>query len=284
MMTMHRLLAAAVAAMTACLAAPLYAADDIPSCYEANQLPAPRQPLDRALFVVIDQTTLLDAGLVRDLGRQLQTLIVPGTAFQILSFSAYSQGRYLQPLARGVLEAPLTDKAVRDATSVKQLKSLDNCLKSQLTYGTNLAAKAVGQALQGASDALAKSDVIGSLASVSKAVTQVHAKTTTVLVVSDMLENSSISSFYAQDRMRQIDPAAELQKVRKANIQADFGGASVYVMGAGIVPEPTGKKATLNYRSAQSLEALRSFWDGFLSQSNAKLAEFGTPALLTPIR
>ena len=145
-------------------------------------------------------------------------------------------------------------------------------------------AKAVGQADQGASDNLAKSDVIGSLASVSKAVSEARAKTTTVLVVSDMLENSSISSFYTQDRMRQIDLAEELQKVRKTNVQADFGGASIYVMGAGIVHEQAGKKPSLNYRSTQSLEALRGFWDGFFAQSNARLVEFGTPALLTPIR
>lgn len=270
--------------MAVCAAAPLQAADDIPSCYAANQLATPSQPLDRALFIVIDQTTLLDANLVRDLGQQLQALVVPNTAFQILSFSAYSQGRYLQPLARGVLEAPLVDKAARDATAVKQLKSLDNCLKSQLTYGTNLVAKTVGQAVQGASGDLAKSDVIGSLASVSKAVSEARAKTTTVLVVSDMLENSSISSFYTQDRMRQIDPAAELQKVRKANVLADFAGASIYVMGAGIVPEQAGKKPALNYRSTQSLESLRSFWDAFFAQSNARLVEFGTPALLRPIR
>jgi hypothetical protein len=272
------------ALLAACCAAPLHAADDIPSCYAANRLASPGQPLDRALFVVIDQTTLLDSNLVRDLGRQLQALIVPGTSFQILSFSAYSQGRYLQPLARGVLEQPLTDKAVRDATAVKQLKSLDNCLKSQLNFGTNLVAKAVGQALQGASGELAKSDVVGSLASMSKAVSEAKARTTTVLIISDMLENSSITSFYAQDHMRQIDAAVELQKVRKANVQADFGGAQLYVMGAGIVPEQAGKKATLNYRSTQSLESLRSFWDGFFSQSNGKLVAFGTPALLTPIR
>lgn len=275
---------AAMVVAAACIVSSVQAADDIPSCYAANQLTPPRQPLDRALFVLIDQTTVLDSNLVRDLGRQLQALIVPGTSFQIFSFSAYSQGRYLQPLAGGVLEAPMTDKAVRDATSVKLLKSLDGCLKSQLIFGTNLAAKAVGEALQGASDSLARSDVIGSLASVSKAVSDAAARNMTVLVVSDMLENSSISSFYAQDQMRLIDASAELQKMRKANIKADFGGASIYVMGAGIVPIRPDRKGSLNYRSTQSLEALRNFWDGFFSQANARLVAFGTPALLTPIR
>lgn len=260
------------------------ASNDIPSCYAANQLPASAQPADRALFIVIDQTTVLDDTLTRELGRQLQTLIVPGTSFQVFSFSAYAQGRYLQPLGGGYLEPPITDKAVRDSTAVKQLKSLDGCLKSQFAFGTNLAAKAVGEALQGASGNLAKSDVVGSLASVSKAVGEARARVKTVLVVSDMLENSSVSSFYAQDRMRQIDADAELQKVQKANIRADFAGASIYVMGAGIVPDVPGKRATANYRSTQSLASLRAFWDGFFAQSNGKLVEFGTPALLTPIR
>lgn len=281
---MPRLIASTIVAFAAALcAAPALAADDIPSCYAANQLPVPGEP-DRALFVLIDQTTLLDSNLIRDLGRQLQGLIVPGTSFHILSFSAYSQGRYLQPLASGTLEAPLTEKSLRDATSVKQLKSLDGCLKSQQAFGAKLAAKAVGDALQGASGDLARSDVIGSLASVSKAVSESAARKRLIFIVSDMLENSSVSSFYTQDRMRQIDPAAELEKLRKANIKADFGGASVYVMGAGIVPEAAGRKAALNYRSAQSLDALKRFWGGYFTQSNATLVEFGTPALLTPIR
>lgn len=274
----------ALAAYATAQPAAYAASNDIPSCYAANQLPAPAQPADRALFIVIDQTTVLDDKLTAELGRQLQSLIVPGTSFQVFSFSAYSQGRYLQPLGGGFLEPPITDKALRDNTAVKQLKTLDGCLKSQFTFGTNLAARAAGEALRGASGNLAKSDVIGSLASVAKAVGEAQARVKTVLVVSDMLENSSISSFYTQDRMRQIDANAELQKMRKANVRADFSGASIYVMGAGIVPDLPGKQATANYRSTQSLEALRTFWDGFFSEANGKLVEFGTPALLTPIR
>lgn len=259
---------------------------EIPSCYAANQLPAPAHAVHRELFVVIDQTTLLDAGLTSALGKQLQPLIVAGTRFRIFSFSAFSQGRYLQPLASGTLEPPLTDTAVRDATSVGKLKSLDACLRSQWTYGARLAAKAVGDALAGSTDTLAKSDVLSSLAAVSKAIRDEQAAPTkTVLIVSDMLENSSITSFYVKDRMRQINPADETRKVEHTNVKADFAGADIYVMGAGIVPEPTGAaKGSLNYRSPQALDALHTFWQGFFDKSNAKLVEFGMPALLSPIR
>lgn len=259
---------------------------EIPSCYAANQLPLPAQSVKRELFVVIDQTTVLDAALTHALGRQLQALVVPGTRFRIFSFSAFSQGRYLQPLGSGTLEPPLTDTSVRNATAVGKLKALDACLKSQWSYGTKLAAKAVGDAIAGSTDSLAKSDVLSSLAAVSKAIRdEPTGATKTVLVVSDMLENSSITSFYAKDRMRQINPADEARKVEKANVQADFAGADVYVMGAGIVPEPAGGgKGALNYRTPQALEALQTFWQGFFDKSHARLVEFGMPALLSPIK
>ncbi|VVD72907.1 hypothetical protein PSO31014_00703 [Pandoraea soli] len=259
---------------------------EIPSCYSANQLPLPAHSVKRELFVVIDQTTVLDAALTQSLGRQLQPLVVPGTRFRIFSFSAFSQGRYLQPLGGGTLEPPLVDASVRNATAVGKLKALDACLKSQWAYGTKLAAKAVGEALAGSTDTLAKSDVLSSLAAVSNAIRdEATGARKTVLVVSDMLENSSITSFYAKDRMRQINPVEEARKVEKANVQADFAGADVYVMGAGIVPElPRGGKGTLNYRTPQALEALHTFWEGFFDRSHARLVAFGMPALLTQIK
>lgn len=276
---------ALAAALWTAAATPSVAASGIPSCYAANGMAAPAAPVDRALFVVIDQTTALDSKLISDLGRQLQALIVPGTSFQIFSFSAFSQGRYLQLLAEGTLEPPLKDQSVRDATAVKSLRTLDACLNSQFAYGTRMAANAVAEALRGASTGLAKSDVVGSLSTVSRAVRETSGRVKTVLVVSDMLENSSITSFYARDRMRQIDPKAELDKVAQAGIPANFGGASVYVLGAGLVPEATSaSRGAAGYRSTQSLAALRAFWAGYFASANAKLEEFGTPALLTPIR
>lgn len=259
---------------------------EIPSCYLANQLPLPANSVKRELFVVIDQTTVLDAALTHSLGRQLQPLVVPGTRFRIFTFSAFSQGRYLQPLGGGTLEPPLVDASVRNATAVGKLKALDACLTSQWAYGTKLAAKAIGDALAGSTDTLAKSDVLSSLAAVSKAIRdEATGATKTVLVVSDMLENSSITSFYAKDRMRQITPADEARKVEKANVQADFAGADVYVMGAGIVPDSTASgKGTLNYRTPQALEALHTFWQGFFDRSHARLVAFGMPALLTQIK
>uniref|UniRef100_Q477M6 VWFA domain-containing protein n=2 Tax=Burkholderiaceae TaxID=119060 RepID=Q477M6_CUPPJ len=273
-----------VAVAAAMLCGSAFAAQDMPSCYAANQLARPAA-VERAVFVMIDQTTVLDDKLAAELGRHLQSLLRPGTTFRVYSFSAYAQGRYLQQLTAGMLEVPLTDQSIRDATAVKTLKSFDACLKSQYTYGTKLVAESVREALQGTSEALARSDVLASVAAVSQVVRDVAAQQKTVLIVSDMLENSSISSFYSQERMRQIDATQELRKVQKANLRADFGGASVYVMGAGIVPEPKGaRNAAASYRSPQSVEALRTFWDGFFERSNARLAGFGAPALLTPIR
>jgi hypothetical protein len=59
---------------------------------------------------------------------------------------------------------------------------------------------------------------------------------------------------------------------------SDFGGAKIYVIGAGITP-PTPQNKN-NYRDPQKMQALNEFWKMYFQKSNAVLVEFGTPALL----
>ena len=164
----------------------------------------------------------------------------------------------------------------RDGISVPLLKKLDGCLGRQSAYGSRLALATVGKAVDGASATLGKSDVRASLAQLSGRVATSRARQRLVIVVSDMLENSSITSFYSKRTLRRIDPQTELAKATAAGAIADFGGARVFVAGAALIPDN-------GYRGEVELNALQRFWQLWFQSAKAKLVEFGRPNLLNPV-
>lgn len=259
--------------------------NDIPSCYAANKLqiavPAPQTEL----FVVIDETTPLDPKLQDSVRENAGRLLQPGSSFVVASFSAFSQGRYLEVMSAGTLEAPVGASA-RDDISVKLLRTFDECMAGQLSFGRKAAATAINKAMAASTAELAKSDIMGSLAELSKRVKQSPAANKIVFLVSDMLENSSISSFYASNNVRIIDPAAEMKKARDAHFIGDFGGARVFVLGGALISETVAGHAQSSnvYRNPKAVEQLRQFWDAYFEASHAKLAEFGAPALVSPVQ
>ena len=260
-------------------------ANDIPSCYAANKMKVVAPATDTELFVLIDQTTPLNAGLQDSVRENVGRLVKPGSAFVVASFSSYGQGRYLEVLSAGTLEGPI-DAKLRDDISVKVLRNFDACMAGQADFGRNEAAAALNKAIAGTSPEFAKSDVMGSLKELSARIRQSTAREKVVFMVSDMLENSGISSFYASKNVRQIEPGAEMKKAQAASMVGDFGGARVFVLGAGLIQENSGGKTKDSgvYRNPKAITALRQFWESYFVASNAKLAEFGTPALVSPVK
>lgn len=256
--------------------------NDIPSCYKANKLANPTPVPESELFVAIDQTTPLDDNLKRQVMEIVGAQMKPGNAYSLFTFSAYNQGNYLTMLSRGELEKNLP-VAVRDDTGTKVLGQFDACMAGQQRYAGQLLGKHLQQAMSNSSDNLARSDVLASLKEISNRITQSSAKTRILLLVSDMLENSSVSSFYANHAVRKLDPATELPKVEREKLLGNFGGARVYVIGAGMITEDK-KRIKGVYRDPVTMQALESFWRGYFDKSGAKLAEFGKPALLGTVR
>jgi len=236
---------------------------------------------------MIDQTTMLNAELKQALSDSVRSFLRPGTSFTIIRFSAFSQGRYLDIVSTGVLEQPIPHE-IRNSISVKSLKQFDSCVRGQVEFGAKLALSSIEKIVSDSTSGLEKSDVMASLAEVSRIAKESRAPRRVVLVVSDMLENSSISSFYEKNGVRRIDPAKEMKAVEENNFIGDFGGASVYVMGAGLLPDSTDGKSKgsskSGYRDPKTMTALKQFWSSYFEKSNAKLEEFGMPALLSPVQ
>lgn len=249
------------------------------SCHELTRVSAPAAKTDRELFIVIDQTVVLDKALRSSLVENIRPFLRPGNAFSVTQFSAYTQGHYASVLTSASFSAPLSE-AQRADTGKPQLHAFEQCLQQQQSAGAKLLGAALTSALANSSNSVNRSDILSTLKEIASKVKASPARNKVVLLSSDMLENSSISSFYSKQGVRALDVAAELKKVDDNKMQADFGGARVYVMGAGLVVED----AKGSYRDPKTMQTLESFWHGYFTKSQAKLVEFGKPALLNPIQ
>jgi len=251
------------------------------SCYH-SKLPALNATPTLELFIVIDQTTLLDDALKQSVANQIRPFLVAGNRISVVVFSAYTQGRYTQVLASSQLDHTLS-AAVRNSVSKPVLEKFDQCMNRQPGLVAQLIGATLRQGFEGISTEIAKSDIYASLKDISGLVRQSSSSERVVLLVSDMLENSSITSFYANNSVRKIDPALELQLAEKNQLLADFSDARIYVIGPGLLPKSHAKNKS-QYRDPKTMQALSFFWKEYFQKSNAKLMEFGAPALLTQIK
>lgn len=255
--------------------------DAIRTCYDKSIQSGGAQ-LDTELFVAIDQTTLLNPGLKQLVADNIKPFLIPNNGFAVLTFSAYTQGHYTEALASGKLDAAV-DQGKRNDISKPALTKFDQCISRQPQQAAQLVGTALRAAYDGTTSDIAKSDVLASIKSISTLVRNSKAHNKVVLIVSDMLENSSVSSFYADKGLsvRKIDPSKEMKLIEENQLLADFGGARFYVIGAGLLPVDA--KRAKSYRDPKTMQALAGFWKAYLDRSNAQLIEFGQPALLSPM-
>lgn len=274
------------ACLALCAALPAHAGltNDVPSCYAANKIASPQVPYDQLIYVLIDQTVLLDATLQKSVLDNVQSMLKPGTKFVIAEFSAFSQGHYLNVLNTGIIERPIPT-ADEGNVVMSRLRDFRTCMQQQMVYGQRLALSATAKVMKSGTSSLDQSDILMALRSVSPAVAQDKAAHKLVFVVTDGLENSSVTSFYAHNAVRHVNPDVELKKAQDNNLVGDFGSARLYVLGAGVMqPAANGSTAERNgYRDPKTLNDLKQFWSGYFSRSHATLVEFGEPALLEPL-
>ncbi|ANU07595.1 hypothetical protein [Paraurantiacibacter namhicola] len=251
-------------------------------CYQqaafGTDLPVPG--VERELFVIIDQTTPMPSALVESLSRKVAEYLAGGSAkITVASFSANTASNFATVNFTGEAQGPV-DESKRNDLNARKLAQLETCLAQmpgKLAARTDAEMRALVSTDGGS---FASSEILGSLTALSEAVLVSQARDKTVLVVSDMLEHSSTTSFYADKSIRDFDVGAELQKAVDRRQLGDFGGAKVYVMGAGLLPPDSDAAAT---RDAAQLYTLKNFWQNWFENSNASLAGFGQPELISSL-
>lgn len=251
------------------------------SCYRSVDFELPAPAPQRELFVVIDQTTALDPQLVALLSSRVADYLESGGGAKVTvaAFSATTASNFALVKFSGEAERPFAED-MRDSVNRPKRDMLDACLAAAPRNLARRADAEIKALLRRDSGNYANSEIIGSLSSISEAVRASTARSKTVLVVSDLLEHSSTTSFYQNSDIREIDLATEMQKVADRNQFGNFGGAKIYVIGAGLLPPEADQNAT---RNAMRLVRLREFWQNWFENSDAMLAAYGQPVLQVPL-
>ncbi len=248
--------------------------NDIPGCYVHAKI-APELSIhvdSRELFVVLDATFSPDEKIKKLVSDKVQRFIKPGDRISVISFSAFVENNYTDLKFTGVLDTDIKD---RDEVAKKSLQVFDNCLAKQNAF----ARAKVGEAIRDSyrkEETLPKTEIIANLAQiVGPAVSKSKASRKVVLLVSDLFENSDITSFYSNNQIRIIQPEIEMTKVQEAEMLTDFAGAEIYVAGAGWL-EPNYR----GFRGTKMMMPLKKFWQEYFAASNAVVKGFGQPMLI----
>lgn len=255
--------------------------NDIPSCYHYFKLDANRPAESgRELVIVIDQTVKIPQELKKSIWQHVTRYVLPGDRVVLYQFSALLQNNYMKRVFDGNLEALFTDIKSRNNMGMESLKKLDTCLIKQKQYFDQGIGKLMAASFAAESDNLAKSEILDSLKRIAEDLRSDPAPAKSVLLVSDMLENSDFGSFYSNNQIRLVSPEKELARVTKQSLIADFNGAKIYVAGAGLIDT----SAKNNYRSGKIMQQLEGFWQQYFTASNAELVSFGVPELAVEIK
>lgn len=227
-------LAAPVALMLLAAASPAEASlvNQIPSCYTASHYRFASASPRHLLYVLIDQAGQLSASLQKSVIDNLNHALGPATKFVIAEFSRTTTHHYLRVLYTGIIESPMT-AAERDNVPVSSLAGFDGCMRGQAMYAVRMADTTAEHALQTATGgANQPNDILVSLMTVAPVIAQDPAREKVLFLVTDGLENSSFANFTHGIS----DPAQMLQRARAKGLLANFAGARVFVLGAGIAP------------------------------------------------
>jgi hypothetical protein len=254
-------------------------------CYSQGRIPVEKRVVNAINVVLLDETTVFDANMQKHIRQRLEPLVAYGVDFRVIGFSAFLDGRYAYPAYQTKIAAPLDEKT-RVEMRKNHLKDFDTCQQVALIKARKDLGVALDDYFAKSTSQLAKSDIIGTLKEIADSnVLGAKGKLKRLVLVSDMLENSDITSFYANQAPRSIDAAKELQKVESKQLIADFKGASVYIIGAGTFPEirNVGQRGSKSYRSTSVMIPLQEFWAMYFEKSGAKVKGFGRPTLIEEI-
>ena len=246
-------------------------------CYKESQIQASDEAIEGHEFVLIDETTQLNDSLKQMVILRASHYLREGYGFSVGKFSSFVPGRTLDIVSTGVIQQNLPAD-VRDHVSMSKLKHFDSCRGTQKIEALQNLKSAINSTLNNGSNKIIKSDIIASLKEFSRYVRQAKAKRKVVFLVSDMLENSSYTSFYGSGKNFNIESL--LAKLKSQNGFADFGGAKVVVLGAGVQSKDENGTQKGNYQNQQFLDHLQSFWSQWFSLSDAEIIDFGRPSVI----
>lgn len=258
--------------------------NDIPSCYENLNVDSPSVEAGRDFFVIIDGTFDPDLNLKRSIHNKVHGFMKPNDRISIVSFSSYIGDSYTALQFSGELEPQIPTKD-RSSISKKVLKRFDHCMAQQRAFSRGAIDSAIKSSFKLEGVEVPKSEIVANLSHLLEPLLEEGSSggsdnSKIVLIVSDMLENSDITSFYKSGEVRVVDAQIEMDKMKSGGYVSNWQGAKVYVIGAGWVPE----KYRGKFRGSNVMKSLQNFWKLYFESSNATLIAFGQPELMQELR
>lgn len=220
----------------------------------------------REIFIIIDQTTSFPKKIRTNALRNIFSTIKGNTAVSLFTFSEYTKDKYVSFVDHYYIPGEISQDK-RDNLGKIKLKQFDQCLAAQ-TYGMKrkLANDIYSQLFE-ENSAAKNSEILFSLQEIStEAVKISRAKEKIVFILSDMLENSSYTSFYGK-KLKDLNINKQMDIVKKNHLFGNFDNAKIFVYGAGTVDKET-------RRTGEGLRRLKQFWQSYFQQSSGELKVF----------
>jgi len=257
---------------------------------QANQIPFPRTSYEAigksselktpeaALFVVADESVGFDKNMIMRADQMMVEWLEPGRSVEVVRFSSGVKGRYTEVVTSGRLDPEPSEDFVNQLKR-SELSKFQSYHRRQLKIAKIQAQKALLSIIQTSNKSVPYSDIVSNMKYISGHIKQFNAKRKVILVISDMFENSSVTTFYSKGHVKNINPDREIKKVSEAGMQADFGeNVTVYVLGLGYFwsGEGSGKEKYLDPKRASKVAA---FWTKYFEAGHAQVGEIGMPLM-----
>ena len=245
------------------------------SCFASVEYVTPEpQKNKRALYVLVDETVPLTEAMKKRVVSLLSEWGKPGDMVKIARFSASYRNLYPELVYAQKVEM-MPDERFLFNLSYKDKKNVLACLEEQkMTFKESFNTQ-LNLSLKSLNPKIPKSELLGSLKLLSKQLyVPDEAMEKTVLLISDGMENSTIASFYAKGKVRQITPRKEISQVRRKGMMGYWKNSNVYIYGLGLMPD---KKS---YAKPETIHKLGQFWEQYFVESGGKVKAIGSPELL----
>lgn len=235
------------------------------------------------LFVLIDQSVNYDTTIRNKAYELVGNWLAEGRAVEIYSFSSAVPGKYTMRITGGRIDDVPTDYFL-DNLKRSERELFQTMHPRQRSLAKRVVLNSMYQAFSGSRQQIQRTDIVRTMKELSGYIKGYPASRKSVLLVSDMMENSQLASFYFNGRVRMIDPERELQKVAARGMIADFGGnLRVYVLGLGYFGEDKTRPQSENYLDSDRINSISTFWYHYFVRSRAVVAEIGKPMMFGTI-
>lgn len=261
-----------------------------PVLAQANKIPFPKtsyeaigksnvlQEVEAALFIVADESVGFDKNMIMRANEMMVEWLEPGRNIEVIRFSSGVKGRYTESVTSGRLDPEPSEDFI-NSLKRSELGKFNKLHQQQLRLAKIQAQKGLLSIIQSSNKSVPYSDIVSNMRHVSPHIKAFPAKRKVVLVISDMFENSSITTFYSKGHVKNINVDKEMKKVFDAGMQADFGeNVTVYVLGLGYFwsGEGSGKEKYLDPKRASKISA---FWQKYFEAGHAQVGEIGMPLM-----